>query len=140
MRGPIRATVTIALSWAIPWMIGGTAFSLALLGSHLGFALALTAVLWGFVGAAQGLVFAIALWAIGRRRPRPLTGLGVALLGAIAGAVPPLIVIASAASRAEAAPDSTILAPVAVVALFAALGALLGVGTFAAAKHEALER
>ena len=140
MRGPIRATVTIALSWAIPWMIGGTAFSLALLRSRLGFALALTAVLWGFVGAAQGLVFAIALWAIGRRRRRPLTGLGVALLGAIAGAAPPLVLIASAASHSGAEPDSTILPPIAVTALFAALGALLGVATFAAAKHEALER
>ena len=107
---------------------------------RLGFALALTAVLWGFVGAAQGLVFAIGLWAIGRRRPQALTGLTVALLGAIAGAAPPLVVIASAASRDEAAPDSTILAPIAVIALFAALGALLGVATFAAAKHDALER
>ena len=139
MRGPIRATLTIALTWAVPWMIGGTALSLALLGSRLGFALALTAVLWGFVGAAQGLVFAIGLWAIGRRRPHALTGLTVALLGAIAGAAPPLVVIASAESRAGAAPD-TIVLPVAVIALFAALGALLGVATFAAAKHEALER
>lgn len=139
MRGPFRATLTIALTWAIPWMIGGTAFSLALLGSRLGFGLALTAVLWGVVGAAQGLVFAIALWAIGRRRPRPLTGLSVALLGAIAGAAPPVILIASAESRATVGPDSVLL-PIAVVALFAALGALLGVGTFAAAKHEALER
>jgi hypothetical protein len=102
-------------------------------------ALAIMAVLWGFVGAAQGLVFAIALWAIGRRRPRSLTGLSVALLGAIAGAAPPLVVIASAASRATVAPDN-VLPPIAVVALFAALGALLGLGTFAAAKHEALER
>jgi hypothetical protein len=129
-------------------MIGGTALSLALLWSRpaleqpwrdLLIALAIMAVLWGFVGAAQGLVFAIALWAIGRRRARPLTGLSVALLGAIAGAAPPLVVIASAASRATVAPDN-VLPPIAVVALFAALGALLGLGTFAAAKHEALER
>ena len=148
MRGPIRATVTIALTWAIPWMIGGTALSLALLWSRLAFngswpdllrALVIMAVAWGFVGAAQGLVFAIALWAISRRRPRALTGLSVAVLGAIAGAMPPLVVIASAESRGGVAPASVLL-PIAVVALFAALGALLGVGTFAAAKHEALER
>jgi hypothetical protein len=130
-------------------MVGGTALSLVLLGSrhvfngpwtNLARAIVIMAVGWGFVGAAQGLVFAIALWAITRRRARPLTGLGVALLGAIAGAAPPLVVMASAVSRSGSAPNSTILLPLAVVGLFAALGALLGVATFAAAKHEALER
>ena len=144
----LRATLTIALTWAIPWMIGGVALSVALSRSRLGFdspwpdlfrVLAVIAVLWAFVGAAQGLVFAIALWAIGRRWPRPLTGLSVALLGAIAGAIPPLVVIANLELRGAAAPDG-LLMPVVIIALFAALGALLAVATFAAAKHEALER
>jgi hypothetical protein len=145
----VRATLTIAAAWAIPWALGGAAFSFLLLRSRIGpFTLSppeLFRVLgrfllaWGVVGAAQGLLFALILWTVGRHWPR-LTGPSVALLGAIAGSTPPLIIMTLLFARVGHVPSgANAIAPLAVVALLGALGALLGVATFAAAKHEALE-
>jgi hypothetical protein len=64
----------------------------------------------------------------------------VALVGAIAGSTPPLVLIALLIARGSQAPSgASVIVPIAFVALWGALGALLAVATFAAAKHEALE-
>jgi hypothetical protein len=146
----VRATLIIAIAWAIPWALGGAAFSFLLLRSRLGpfvlsppelfRVLGMALLMYGIAGAAQGVLFALILWTIGRHWRRPLTGLSVALLGAIAGSTPPLVLIALLIARGSQAPSgASVIVPIAFVALWGALGALLAVATFAAAKHEALE-
>jgi hypothetical protein len=146
----VRATLTIAIAWAVPWALGGAALSFLLLRSRLGpfvlsthdlfSLLGMTLLTWGIGGAAQGVLFALILRTIGRHWRRPLTGLTVALLGAIAGSIPPLVLIALLIARRGQTPSgASVIAPMAIVALLGALGALLGVATFGAAKHEALE-
>jgi hypothetical protein len=139
----------MAVTWAIPWAVCGTAYSLLLLRSGPGSLvvsppelfrmLAIILLAWGIVGAAQGLLFGLILSTLGRHWPR-LTGPRVALLGAIAGSTPPLVLITLLFARVGHAPSGAIaIVPLAIIALLGALGALLGVATFAAAKHEALE-
>src|SRR5437764_10727056 len=72
----VRATLTIAIVWAIPWALGGAAFSLLLLRWRLGpfvlsthdlfSLLGMTLLTWGIAGAAQGVLFALILRTIGR--------------------------------------------------------------------------
>lgn len=141
-----RAALTITVVWAAAWIIVGLTISLIGVGHQLATAgareimlvLALFAVGWGLVGAINGLAFSLVLSTLGHRWRRRLTGRSVALLGAMAGSIPPLLFIAIFFPRILTSGSNNFVLALAVLAILAVLGGLNAISTFAAARHEAL--
>lgn len=145
----VRAALMIALTWAIPWMVGGVAVNVfSGIGTtfrHQAVAdiihgLLVFAAAWAIIGAVNGLLFSLLLSTIGKRWRGGLNGLSVAVLGALAGSILPMAFFALLMPRGFTHLDGAVRGAVAVIALCAALGGLLGIATFAAARHNALER
>ena len=145
----VRAALTIALAWAIPWMIGGIAINVfaGIHGNFRYFALAdivrellIFAAAWAFIGAVNGFLFSLMLSTVGKRWRGGLNGLSVGMLGAIAGSILPIAIFAAILPPGFAEKYQAVVAVLAVVLVGAGLGGLLGIATFAAARHEALDR
>jgi len=142
-----RASLVIACLWAIAWMAGGF---LVTLWQYLRFAgtsgvsvfrhevigrLIALAIVWAVIGAVNGFFFSLILTTLGRRVRERLGKSTVAIFGALAGVVLPVLFGGLLLwSRMQADEWLPIKQVVAVAIVGAALGAVSALATFGLAR------
>lgn len=147
MRG-IRAALSIGVSWAIAWSIGGAIFAIVRLAVLL-VALAKSdvalpvheitamigtaALFFAIVGGLNGVFFSVVLATLGRRLRDRLRLPLVGAFGALAGAVLPVAL--SLAFLIELAPDVS-GESLGIVGIGALLGCISAMATFAVARTD----
>ena len=143
-----RAALTITGVWSVVWAVVGLTMSVLFgYGHELSTSpaaevtriLTIALLIWALVGAINGLTFSVVLATLGRRWRRPLTGLSVALFGAISGSIPPLILMSILTQTIRNGGLPVFVEALAFTAVWASLGGFLGLATFGAARHEALQ-
>jgi len=146
----VRASLVIALAWAIAWMTGGflvavsqylrfaRAVNLAMTASQIVGRLCALAVVWAVIGAVNGFLFSLILTTLGRRVRQRLGLFTVAAFGGLAGLVLPVVFGGLLLKfRMEAGEWLPIKEVVGIALVGAALGALSAMATFGLARGPA---